>query len=403
MIRFAAILLVSLAALPARADYPGTGAVKSLADLSPAAASFCDGRSGTVAVAVYDDRTGTTYRRNGAWEVRTASIIKVGILAAILDRAQRAGRALTAWEKDRIHPMITQSDNGATTELWNNVGGANVIRYLQSLGMTDTTPDPGSPNSWGYVRTTARDYLKLVAKIQYGRLWSRAKHDYALDEMRGVISWQAFLRAGLPAGTDIAEKGGWYPEYDSGWYRVHSVGAVSADGRTYTVVILTRYPVSLGFDYGTATIAGVAARIHDAVLYGATTMDPAVLQVNGTGTVNVRTGPGTGYDLLGTVAGGQSYVASARSGGWWKIYYDQRTGWIYGGSVTKRAGVTSVVVNVDLLNVRTGPGSSYAIAGQVVRGMEYAWTRSGVNGFYEVWWRGAKFYLHGDYVVRRAY
>ena len=401
--------MLAVAAPPAaRGDYPGTGAVGALSELSPAAVSFIQGRSGTVGVAVYNNKNGKHYTYNGGWKARTASCFKVGIMAALLDRVQREGRGLTDWEKSQLTPMITQSDNAAATTLWNYVGQDNVLNYLRSLGMTSLTRDPEVPSAWGYTWANSDDFLKLVSKVRYGKLWSADKHAYALSLMKSVIPSQAFLRAGLPAGTDEAEKCGWTNSdtaADNGAWRVHSIGAVTAGGSSYTIAIMSRYPVGLGLGYGTATIAGVVSRIHASFLAypagGGAVGGP--VRIN-TGPLNVRSGPGTGYGILGTVPAGQIYIASNSSAGWWKIWYDQRTGWISGGYVSRLSGESSIVVNTDLLNVRTGPGTGYPVAGTVTRGEEFYWPRyTGLNGYYQIYWRGGLYYVSGSYVFRKSY
>ena len=129
----------------------------------------------------------------------------------------------------------------------------------------------------------------------------------------------------------------------------------------------------------------------------------AALKIND-GPLNVRSGPGTGYEILGQVQAGQRYVAVAQSGSWWKVNYDHRTGWVSGSFVSRITGVSAVVVTADVLNVRTGPGTGYAAAGQAAKGMAYVWTRyEGLGGWYEIYWRGGKFFVYGNYVVKRGY
>ena len=47
-------------------------------------------------------------------------------------------------------------------------------------------------------------------------------------------------------------------------------------------------------------------------------------------TLNVRTGPGTGYGDVGNVGQGQLYARAATSGGWYKIWYRGTTRWVSG-------------------------------------------------------------------------
>ncbi|MGI5253476.1 serine hydrolase [Actinacidiphila glaucinigra] len=49
--------------------------------------------------------------------------------------------------------MITQSDNNATTALWNELGRAKVQAFLSAAGMTQTVP--GSGGFWGLTAAAA--------------------------------------------------------------------------------------------------------------------------------------------------------------------------------------------------------------------------------------------------------
>ena len=88
-------------------------------------------------------------------------------------------------------------------------------------------------------------------------------------------------------------------------------------------------------------------------------------------TLNVRSGPSTGHSILGTIARGQRYVAVAASGGWYKIHYADNTGWCYGGYLTRVTGVTGVTIQADVLNVRSGPSTGYRIVGTASKGRRY--------------------------------
>lgn len=128
---------------------------------------------------------------------------------------------------------------------------------------------------------------------------------------------------------------------------------------------------------------------------------PAAVKVT-TSTLNVRSGPGTSYALLGTVSLDQRYVALAAGGGWLRIQYDDRTGWIHGGYASRITGVTSVIVNTDVLNVRTGPGTTYAVAGTVSRGRQFI--RSAAAGSWQkIFWRGGAYWVLGTYVTTKSY
>lgn len=113
--------------------------------------------------------------------------------------------------------------------------------------------------------------------------------------------------------------------------------------------------------------------------------------VNATTTVNVRAGPGTGYGIVGQATSGDKFVKIDVSGAWEKVWYNGRAAWIHGdytsgvssGLVTKITG-TSV-------NVRSGPGTGYADIGDAHQGEAYLVLDSGdarsggYNGVEYIW------------------
>ena len=66
----------------------------------------------------------------------------------------------------------------------------------------------------------------------------------------------------------------------------------------------------------------------------------SALQV--TGRVGVRTGPSASYGLLGSAGAGQIYVGTAKTGSWWKVFFNGRMGYLPGASCTNPAGLTGV-------------------------------------------------------------
>lgn len=392
--------LALLAVLLTAGAYPGTGAWKGLWELSNDAYTYAASRSGSVGVAVYDDTSGALYTYNGTKLFRCASIIKVGIMAAVLQKASNEGRWLTPWEQDQIGPMIKWSDNTAATNLWNYIGPDNVIAYLQSIGMTNTNFEAGAPKSWwGWVNTCAKDMTVLVSRLYYKQIATAALCDYGINVMTKIVSSQSWgVKAGVPTGTWVAFKNGWYPE-ETVW-RVHSVGVVKdAGGKVFVVSVLTRYDVGLGQSYGIATTEGVTSRVWTAIT-GVPVASAAAVKVTTT-TLNVRSGPGSTYPIIGQVSQGQSYIRTEEQNGWSKIYYDGNTGWCYSGYLTKQTGVTAIKVTTSSLNVRTGPGTSHLIAGKIYMDQMYFWTQyEGLNGWYKFYWKGGSYYCYGQYVVR---
>jgi uncharacterized protein YgiM (DUF1202 family) len=105
--------------------------------------------------------------------------------------------------------------------------------------------------------------------------------------------------------------------------------------------------------------------------------------------LNVRTGPGINYAVLGAVAGGDQLPVVGRTADntWYQVEADFGTGWVYAGYVVARneyggSPVTTAsaadaevsgpigVVNTGALNIRSGPGSQYTSLGVLAGGTE---------------------------------
>lgn len=139
-----------------------------------------------------------------------ASIVKVSILAALLER----GHPLTARERGLARAMIVRSDNDAATALWEAVGGAAGVDAAHArLGLTQTR----AAAAWGLTRTTARDQLTLMQAVFGGRSYA-----YLRSLMRQVLPGQDWGVSA--AGGPWALKNGWMPMRDTGLWVVHSVG-----------------------------------------------------------------------------------------------------------------------------------------------------------------------------------
>jgi N-acetyl-anhydromuramyl-L-alanine amidase AmpD len=87
--------------------------------------------------------------------------------------------------------------------------------------------------------------------------------------------------------------------------------------------------------------------------------------------LNVRSGPSTAYSIIGTVASGQRYVAIETSNGWYKVYFANNTGWCSGTYLSSVTGVTGVKIETTALNVRTGPSTGYGVVGTCASPQRY--------------------------------
>jgi beta-lactamase class A len=220
------------------------------------------GRQGEITAAVYDIETGQEYLLNPRDTEKTASTIKVDILATALHLAQLQHHPLPANEVAAAVPMITQSDNDAAEDLYDDIGGWNAIGpFDASIGMTHTTPN--AQGYFGETYTTAADQITLLKQVMLpGGELSLASRQYEYELMRHVIASQRWgITGGVPSTATVAIKNGWLPE-STGWH-VNSIGRVQGDGRDYLIAVYTSFDSS--WAYGIDTIEHIAAAAWQAM------------------------------------------------------------------------------------------------------------------------------------------
>jgi hypothetical protein len=239
--------------------------------LGAAAASYLSTRTGTVLAAVYDVRTGQTWRLGQGRPQAEASVVKLDVLETLLAERRGGGGdgGLSASDASLATQMIEDSDNTAATSLWYEVGGATRIRSFNAeAGLTQTTPSPCvvcagfSWPGWGLSTTTPADQIALLRKlITTSSLLTAAERDYALSLLENVTPSQRWgVSGGVPAQVTVALKNGWLPlaSADSDW-QINSVGWISGGGRNYLMAVLvTGNPTE---QYGIDTIDQLSAMV----------------------------------------------------------------------------------------------------------------------------------------------
>ena len=216
-------------------------------------------RTGTVAVGLYDRTTKTTCTLRATSSFDSASVVKVTVLATLLWDAKKHNRYLTDRETTLAKAMITQSDNNATTSLWNQLGLTKIKGFLTAAGMTATVP--GTGGYWGLTQINVTDEQKLLKLVTaHNTVLSDNSRAYILKLMNQVISSQRWgTPAGAPSTVTVHVKNGWLQRSTHGW-RVHSLGTFNGGGHDYMISVLTHGNSTMS--YGVTTIQNVAKAIH---------------------------------------------------------------------------------------------------------------------------------------------
>jgi len=214
-----------------------------------------------VGLAVTDTRTGTSCELHPGWHFDSASIAKVLILAALLHKVAASHGVLSASQAGLAREMITESDNAAANTLWDEVGRANLQRFLGLAGMTHTTLGPGI--LWGLTQATAPDELRLLTVLTSANpVLGPASREYELRLMSQVIPAQRWgVPAGAGPGVTVHVKNGWLP--NPRLWVVNSIGAFTSDDGVYKIVVLSQDNPDM--TDGVALVQGVAAVVNRAL------------------------------------------------------------------------------------------------------------------------------------------
>lgn len=215
-----------------------------------------------IAFAVDDTATGIHCAAGTTARYDSASVVKVAVVAALLDVRRSAHRSLSRTELTWARAAITRSDNAAASALWARVGGAaGMHRFFVRASMTHTTP--GRRGVWGLTQVTAGDQLLLLRHVTRPGLLASADRGYLQGLMASVVRGQRWgVPAGAPSRAEVGNKNGWLARRTRGW-RVHSIGWVRLRTTTYDVVLLSDGNASLSG--GISRLDRVARAVHVAL------------------------------------------------------------------------------------------------------------------------------------------
>jgi len=265
-----------LAGLPAAAAAPGGTTARAAASsictsvkrpklaarISRGITAALHGRTDSVVgLTASDAAAGLSCAVNEKLHFYAASVIKVTIISALLLKVH-GPHGLTRAQRNLAYLMITQSSNKAATDLWDDVGMADMQRFLDKAGMRHTLLS----DAWGLTLITAQDELTLLHLLTNpGKVLGKNSRNYALWLMSKVIPAERWgVPAGAPADVTVHVKNGWlaYPDADD--WNINSIGAFTGKHIAYQIVVLTAPPAggSQGESYGISTVQAVAEVIN---------------------------------------------------------------------------------------------------------------------------------------------
>lgn len=152
-----------------------------------------------------------------------------------------------------------------------------------------------------------------------------------------------------------------------------------------------------------ATIAASLAGVTGVVAVGSAVAATSTMVA--TTAVNLRSGPGMSYSVLTVIPRGATVSATGTSGSWIRVTYNGRSGYAYGtylratstttGTTPAASGTATTTTGV---NVRSGPGTSFAIVGYASRGTTLPTTGRTSGSWTEVLYSGRARWMYSAYL-----
>ncbi|GIM30646.1 sporulation protein [Clostridium polyendosporum] len=112
--------------------------------------------------------------------------------------------------------------------------------------------------------------------------------------------------------------------------------------------------------------------------------------------LNIRSGAGTQYEVLGTLNKGEKVKIANQVGDWYSIYWGDHGGFVYSKYIqviTEQYGV----VTVSVLNVRSGAGTQYEVLGTLNKG-EKVKIANPVGDWYSIYWGDHGGFVYSKYI-----
>jgi beta-lactamase class A len=230
---------------------------KFAAALSRSLQRAINGRDSRIGLAVSDPALDLTCSLHETWHFDAASTIKATIISALLFK-EGGPSHLTKAQRSLAWLMITQSNNDAATDLWNDVGMTDMQRFLDRAHMTHTELN----EAWGLTEETPQDELTLLQLIaNAGKVLSTASRRYVLWLMDNVIASERWgVPFDAPSSLTVAVKNGWLPYPTGDDWHINSLGVFRGHRVLYEIAMLTSGNSSEG--YGIGTIEAAAGVIN---------------------------------------------------------------------------------------------------------------------------------------------
>ena len=288
------------------------------------------------------------------------------------------------------YSVIGSLSNGANVEIVETSGSWYKIKYGSGYGYVSkdyVTVSSSSNSNSSSSGSTSNSGSSTTTTTQSGTI----KVSGALNVRSGAgTSYSVIGSLSNGANVEIVEtSGSWYKiKYGSGY------GYVSKD-----YVTVSSSSNSNSSSSGSTSNSGSSTT---------TTTQSGTIKVSGA--LNVRSGAGTSYSVIGSLSNGANVEIVETSGSWYKIKYGSGYGYVSkdyvtvsssssnSGSSSSTTTQSGTIKVSDALNVRSGAGTSYSVIGSLSNGANVEIVETS-GSWYKIKYGSGYGYVSKDYVT----
>ena len=285
------------------------------------------------------------------------------------------------------YSVIGSLSNGANVEIVETSGSWYKIKYGSGYGYVSKDYVTVSSSSNSNSGSTSNSGSSTTTTTQSGTI----KVSGALNVRSGAGTGYSVIGSlSNGANVEIVEtSGSWYKiKYGSGY------GYVSKD-----YVTVSSSSNSNSSSSGSTSNSGSSTT---------TTTQSGTIKVSGA--LNVRSGAGTSYSVIGSLSNGANVEIVETSGSWYKIKYGSGYGYVSkdyvtvsssssnSGSSSSTTTQSGTIKVSDALNVRSGAGTSYSVIGSLSNGANVEIVETS-GSWYKIKYGSGYGYVSKDYVT----
>ena len=293
------------------------------------------------------------------------------------------------------YSVIGSLSNGANVEIVETSGSWYKIKYGSGYGYVSKDYVTVSSSSNSNSGSTSNSGSSTTTTTQSGTI----KVSGALNVRSGAgTSYSVIGSLSNGAKVEIVEtSGNWYKiKYGSGY------GYISKD-----YVTVSSSSNSGSTNNGNSNSGSTNNSNSNTGSSNTTTTQSGTVKVNGA--LNVRSGAGTSYSVIGSLSNGAKVEIVETSGNWYKIKYGSGYGYISKDYVTVSSSSNSGSTNTTTmqsgtvkvngaLNVRSGAGTNYSVIGSLSNGAKVEIVETS-GSWYKIKYGSGYGYVSKDYIL----